>query len=94
MSRPATFFTTMPPLRTSLPSSVAKVMPITMSRAVPYKRRRGPLEFVARTPPTVASPRERRIERDHLPMLRQDAGQLAPAQSGLDADGQVVRFIP
>jgi len=35
MSRPATFLTTMPPDFTSLPSRVANVMPITMSRAVP-----------------------------------------------------------
>ena len=35
MSRPATFFTTMPPDCTSLPSTVAKRIPITMSRAVP-----------------------------------------------------------
>jgi hypothetical protein len=35
MSRPATFFTTMPPDSTNLPSSVANCMPITMSRAVP-----------------------------------------------------------
>ena len=35
ISRPATFFTTMPPDCTSLPSSVANCMPITRSRAVP-----------------------------------------------------------
>ena len=35
MSSPATFFTTMPPDCTSLPSSVANFMPITRSRAVP-----------------------------------------------------------
>jgi len=35
MSRPATFLTTIPPDFTSLPSSVANVMPITTSRAVP-----------------------------------------------------------
>ena len=35
ISRPATFFTTMPPLEISFPSSVTKVMPMIMSRAVP-----------------------------------------------------------
>ena len=34
-SNPATFFTTMPPDCSNSPSSVANVMPITMSRAVP-----------------------------------------------------------
>jgi len=29
-------------------------MPITMSRAAPKYRRRGPLQFAATTPPTVA----------------------------------------
>jgi hypothetical protein len=35
MSRPVTFLTTMPPELTSLPATVAKVMPMTISRAVP-----------------------------------------------------------
>ena len=35
MSSPATFFTTMPPVSTNLPSRVAKVMPMTRSRAAP-----------------------------------------------------------
>jgi hypothetical protein len=35
MSRPATFFTTIPPDFTSFPSSVANSIPITRSRPVP-----------------------------------------------------------
>ena len=35
MSKPATFFTTMPPDCTTLRASVMKRMPMTMSRAVP-----------------------------------------------------------
>ncbi len=54
VSSPATFFTTIPPDCTSLPSSVASFIPMTMSRAVPYSRRRGPLVFAATTPPMVA----------------------------------------
>ena len=35
MSRPVTFFTTMPPELTNFPSMVAKRMPMVMSRAEP-----------------------------------------------------------
>jgi len=55
MSSPATFLTTMPPAHHQLAGDVAKVMPMIMSRAVPYRRRRGPLRFAATTPPAVDS---------------------------------------
>ena len=70
MSRPATFFTTIPPELTSFPSSVANFMPMITSRAVPYKRRRGPLVFAATTPPTVAEPANGGSSGNHLIIAR------------------------
>ena len=36
---------------------------------------------------------ERRVERHHLAVLRDEAGELAPGQSSLHADGEVARFV-
>ena len=46
-SKPATFFTTLPPLRPMVPSERTKLAPITRSRGVPNRVRSGPLAAVA-----------------------------------------------
>ncbi len=93
ISRPATFFTTMPPDCTSRPLSVANCIPITRSRAVPYWRRRGPLMFAPTTPPMVAAAAKGRIERHHLLIRRQRLLQAAIGHTGFHADGEIARLI-
>ncbi len=53
-SRPVTFFSTRPPLRSTSPSPVTKRMPRTWSRVAPQATRRGPERFAPTMPPKVA----------------------------------------
>ena len=53
-SKPATFFTTLPPPWAMTPSARTSVTPMTRSRTAPNRVRRGPNAFAATTPPTVA----------------------------------------
>ena len=53
-SYPATFLMTYPPERATVPSASTTVIPMTMSRRVPYACRAGPPSAVAIRPPTVA----------------------------------------
>ena len=53
-SKPATFLTTLPPPRASVPSARTSEMPMMRSRTDPYRARRGPKAFAATMPPTVA----------------------------------------
>src|SRR5712692_6703353 len=53
-SYPATFFTTLPPLRAKVPSAKASVTPMMRSRKEPNRARNAPLSLVARMPPMVA----------------------------------------
>src|SRR5229473_3026837 len=53
-SYPATFFTTLPPLRAKVPSAKASVTPMMRSRKEPNRARNAPLSLLARMPPMVA----------------------------------------
>src|ERR1039457_4365751 len=84
ISNPATFFTTMPPDSTSLPSRVANSIPITMSRAAavpPHK------------PADGRGLGKRRIQWNHLMLLGQQAAQVAVGDAGFHADGQVAWLV-
>jgi len=93
MSRPATFLTTIPPDFTSLPSRVAERHADHQVGAVPYSRRRGPLQLAEITPPTVAPSAKGGSRRHHLAIFPPADGELAPAQSGANADGEIARFV-
>ena len=88
-----TFFTTMPPVSTSAPSTVANLMPITRSRPVPYSRRRGPLKLAATSPPRSAE-LEPGIERQHQAVGCELARKVAELDARLDGDRQIARLVP
>ena len=56
MAKPVTFFTTLPPLLTTVPSGRTARMPMTISRGRPKPVPSGPAIPAASVPPTVARP--------------------------------------
>ena len=56
MAKPVTFFTTLPPLLTTVPSARTARMPMTISRGRPKPVPSGPAMPAASVPPTVARP--------------------------------------
>ncbi len=93
MSKPATFFTTRPPARMTLPSPVTASRPSTMSRGVPNACASGPADAVAIVAPRVPRASPNGSSAQELPLGAGDARDLGERRACARGEREVARHV-